>query len=129
MSTVPNYEGMTLKQLSKIQTDVAAAMVRKVEQAEKAAPTLEAEAVTLINKLVSKMGLPPAKSAVAVSFPQNGNGAHKAAKPKSRKRSKIAIKYRDPANAQNTWSGRGRPAKWLAALEKQGNKRETYAVR
>ena len=131
MSTVPNYEGMTLKQLSKIQTDVAAAMVRKVEQAEKAAPTLESEAVTLINKLVSKMGLPPAKSAVAVSFPQNGNGngAHKAAKAKSKRRSKIAIKYRNPNKPTETWSGRGRPARWLAALEKQGHQRSEYAVR
>ena len=121
------YETLTLKQLLKAQQDVATAIVRKVEQAEKAAPTLEAEAVTLINKLVSKMGLPPAKSAVAVSFPQNGNGSHKA-KARGRK-PKIAIKYRNPSKPTETWSGRGRPARWLtAAMAQTGKPIEAFKV-
>lgn len=130
MPTPTNYEGLTLKQLSKIQSDIAAAMARKVAEAEKAVPSLEAEAVSLINRLVSKQGLPPAKTAVTVQFPQNGNGngEHKV-KAKSRKRSKIAVKFRNPSNPAETWSGRGRPARWLAALEKQGHKRAEYAVR
>lgn len=123
-----SYEAMNLKQLLKAQHDIATAMARKVEQAEKAAPTLEAEAVTLINRLVTKQGLPPAKTAVAVTFPPqngNGNGNHKA-KAKGRKRHKVAIKYRDPAG--NTWTGRGRAPRWLVAAEKQGAKRENFKV-
>jgi len=36
--------------------------------------------------------------------------------------------YRDPANPQNTWSGRGRAARWLADYEAQGRKRDEFRV-
>jgi DNA-binding protein H-NS len=39
-----------------------------------------------------------------------------------------AIKFRHPKDASLTWSGRGRPAKWLADLIKKGHKREEFAV-
>ncbi|MEY2622455.1 MAG: hypothetical protein RIT26_2275 [Pseudomonadota bacterium] len=33
---------------------------------------------------------------------------------------KVAPKYRDPANPQNTWTGRGRMPRWVADLEAKG---------
>jgi DNA-binding protein H-NS len=36
------------------------------------------------------------------------------------------IKYRGPKG--EAWSGRGRPPRWLAALEAKGHKREKYLV-
>lgn len=39
-----------------------------------------------------------------------------------------AVLYRDPANSNNTWSGRGRAAKWLAAYEAAGRSREEFKV-
>ena len=45
---------------------------------------------------------------------------------KSRKA--VAAKYRNPANS-DTWSGRGRVPRWLAALEGAGHKRDEFAVR
>lgn len=38
------------------------------------------------------------------------------------------ILYRDPANPSNTWSGRGRAAKWLADYEAQGKSRDDFKV-
>ena len=38
------------------------------------------------------------------------------------------ILYRDPANPENVWSGRGRPARWLAAYEEQGRTRDEFKV-
>lgn len=38
------------------------------------------------------------------------------------------VKYRDPANTENTWSGRGQPARWLQAYLKQGKKLESFKV-
>lgn len=38
------------------------------------------------------------------------------------------ILYRDPANPSNTWSGRGRAAKWLADYEAQGRGRHEFRV-
>lgn len=38
------------------------------------------------------------------------------------------VVYRDPANPSNTWSGRGRAAKWLAAYVAQGRSRKEFEV-
>ena len=41
----------------------------------------------------------------------------------------VAPKYRDPANPQNTWTGRGRPPRWLAAaLKGKGVKKEDFLI-
>src|SRR3546814_3986296 len=37
-------------------------------------------------------------------------------------------KYRNPANAQDTWSGRGLQPRWLAELVKQGRKAEEFLI-
>lgn len=47
----------------------------------------------------------------------NGNG-HKASAP---------VKYRDPATG-DTWSGRGRMARWLSVKVKAGQKAEKFLV-
>ncbi len=38
------------------------------------------------------------------------------------------IKYRDPENADNTWTGRGRPPKWLQEKLEQGASKEQFQV-
>jgi len=45
---------------------------------------------------------------------------------KSMQRTAAPVLYRDPENPENTWSGRGRPARWLASYEAQGRKREEF---
>ena len=41
----------------------------------------------------------------------------------------VAAKYRDPKNPENTWTGRGRPPRWLAAATKGGKaKREDFLI-
>jgi DNA-binding protein H-NS len=44
-----------------------------------------------------------------------------------RKLGPVAIKYRD--NEGNTWTGRGRTARWIVEAEKAGKKRERFLVR
>jgi DNA-binding protein H-NS len=36
----------------------------------------------------------------------------------------VAVKYRDPHNPENTWTGRGRMPRWLAAATKGGKARK-----
>jgi DNA-binding protein H-NS len=45
---------------------------------------------------------------------------------KRRKLPKVPVKYRDKRG--NTWTGRGRPARWIVAAEKAGKKRESFRV-
>ncbi len=52
----------------------------------------------------------------------------KAAK-KGRKLGKVAPKYRNPANKSETWTGRGKPPRWMAPLLKKGTKREDFLIR
>ena len=37
---------------------------------------------------------------------------------------KVAIKYRDPNNPANTWTGRGRTPRWMTAATKGGKVRK-----
>ena len=44
------------------------------------------------------------------------------------KRAPAVAKYADPANPDNTWSGRGRKPKWLVAQLDQGKSVEDFAL-
>ena len=48
---------------------------------------------------------------------------------RSRKRGAVPVKYRDPKNPENTWTGRGRMPRWLAAATKaRGVKKEDFLL-
>ena len=53
--------------------------------------------------------------------------SEKGGKPKKKKRN-FPIKYRDPENAENTWSGMGKPKKWLQNYLDQGRALADFAV-
>ena len=40
----------------------------------------------------------------------------------------VAVKYRDPKNPENAWTGRGRPPRWLAAAMKAGKSRDDFLL-
>jgi DNA-binding protein H-NS len=52
----------------------------------------------------------------------------KAAK-KGRKLGKVAPKYRNPANPKETWTGRGKQPRWMAALTRKGKKVEDFLIK
>lgn len=51
----------------------------------------------------------------------------RAAKGKST--GKVAPKYRNPINPTETWAGRGKPPRWLAAEVATGKKLEDYLIK
>lgn len=53
--------------------------------------------------------------------------ARKAAKGRST--GKVAPKYRNPANPKDTWTGRGRQPRWLAAEVAAGRKVEEFLIK
>jgi DNA-binding protein H-NS len=53
--------------------------------------------------------------------------ARKAAPRKAAK--KVAPKYRNPANPKETWTGRGKQPRWLAAQVAKGKKPEDFLIR
>jgi DNA-binding protein H-NS len=46
----------------------------------------------------------------------------------SRKGTKVAAKYRDPANPQQTWTGRGVKPRWLREYTEKGRKIEDFLI-
>ena len=45
------------------------------------------------------------------------------------KRAKVAPKYRNPAKPTETWAGRGKPPRWMAAELKKGKKIADFAIK
>jgi DNA-binding protein H-NS len=56
------------------------------------------------------------------------NGRGRRGKPGPKRGRKVKPKYRNPKTGE-TWSGRGRPARWIAAAEKAGRKRTDFLIR
>ena len=48
--------------------------------------------------------------------------------PAGRKRSASAAKYRNPANADDTWTGRGRKPNWVIERLKKGAKLSDFEI-
>ena len=69
-------------------------------------------------------GAKPAASAPASAAPK---AARKSTK--GRVLGKVAPKYRNPANAKETWAGRGKQPRWLAAETAKGRKLEEFLIR
>lgn len=62
--------------------------------------------------------------------PARGRKAATKASPKAgRKLGKVAPKYRNPANAKDTWTGRGRQPRWMAELVAAGKKVEDFLIK
>lgn len=43
--------------------------------------------------------------------------------------SNVAMKYRDPKNPANEWSGRGRSPKWMQAYIEAGKQKEEFLIK
>lgn len=75
-------------------------------QAEQARKQETADAVAQIKSLMTQYNLTPADLGFTAKAP----------KATGQKRSPLAPKYRDPETGE-TWTGRGKPPKWIAPYE------------
>lgn len=73
----------------------------------------------------SKIGL--LKRELAVLENGSGSGHATPVAKRGRKKGSAKVKYRDPKSGE-TWSGRGRMARWLAEKVGAGEKQEKYLV-
>ena len=90
-----------------------------VEKAEKAlAEKKKSErknVINLIKELADSIG-------VTITITEGGKPAS------SRKGSKVAPKYKNPQNPQQTWTGRGVKPRWLAELLNQGKHLDHFRI-
>ena len=95
--------------MSEVETTAAAPKAAPVAKIDAAAEKAYAEAAAKV------VEAPKAEKAPVVK---------KVAAPKK----PVAAKYRNPNDASQTWSGRGRQPVWLVALLAEGKKLEDLAV-
>ena len=122
MPNLPKVETLSDTDLSTLLSQIQAEQSSRATQRKQA--TTFASSPQRLASMAEALHLQMPTPQVAPS----GNG-HKA-KPKTNKKLKsakavqrapaIPVRYRDPANAANTWSGRGKPAKWITDAIGQG---------
>lgn len=102
---------------------------RQIEKLEAQAAKLEAvadekkkKAIGQVVTLMKKLDVTPED--IVEYRPRRGRAAKKTA---ARPRKPVAPKFRNTKTGE-TWSGRGRTPRWLAALEAQGKSREDYRI-
>ena len=112
--------------IDQLQKQLAAAQSNKVPAIKKVKALMKKLGVTVTDLAdgsapAARRGRPP-KAAKAKGTASGSNGS----KPK-KSGGKVAIKYRDDKG--NTWTGRGKPARWLVDAEKGGTKRDSFLVK
>ena len=94
----------------------------EIEVLKKEAETVRtrelASAVAEVKRIVKEFNLSAADCGFSGA---KASGGAKASKP-------APVKFRHPDDAGLTWSGRGKPPKWLAALEAEGRRREEFRI-
>ena len=102
-----NLQSLSLKELKDLQSQVAKAISSFEDRKKK-------EALSALEEQAKAMGFSLAELTGAAV--------------KTRKRSPAVPKYRNPADASDTWSGRGRKPRWFAAALKAGKKPDDLAI-
>jgi len=78
------------------------------------------KALAQIVQIARSAGLSAEQIAAALGGKTRAKDAAKPARKTAGATRKVAPKYRDPANPDNTWTGRGRMPKWVAELSAKG---------
>ena len=126
-----NIEGLSSKELS----DLIAQASKRKKALSKRKPASQVKAAVAkflksvgwtFEELYGKAGgARPAAAATSGAAPKKP--ARKSTK--GRVLGKVAPKYRNPANPKDTWAGRGKQPKWLAAETAKGKKLEDFLIK
>jgi DNA-binding protein H-NS len=90
----------------------------------KAEKAKQSDKMTVIRRIQKLMGA----HGISIDDVRAASKGKRGRPPGARKGNKAAIMYRNKKTGE-TWSGRGRTARWLAQAEKTGHKREEFLVK
>ena len=100
------------------------AIQKKVNrEIEKRRSKAQEEGLRKIKLIVDEYGL-TSNELKGISSTERSAARKKVAKT----RGPVAPKYRDPSNAENTWTGRGRKPKWVEAFLNSGGRLEQITI-
>lgn len=116
-----NLDELSVEELEKLIKQAEAALDKK-----RKAQLKEAQAV--LEKMAKDMGVDPADLLKAAEKKPRGKKKAAAGKKKAGVRRPAAVKFRDPNNSDNTWTGRGKRPVWLQQALEKGAKLEDFAI-
>ena len=128
-----SYNGWSLEKLKKEATKIEKAIKSKESKAKKNV-IAELKAVAKKNGFDLKELLATDSPKSAAAKKHRDAAANSGAKPATkslaakRTRAKPPIKYRNPTNHEETWTGRGRQPRWVAAHLNGGGSLEDLGV-
>lgn len=113
------------KELTQAQGAIAAELAKRAnsatEKVKKQLSKVAADAGMTLDELLRKIK--------PESAPKAARGARKAAaKGKAKTGAKVAPKYRNPDDAAQTWTGRGRQPLWVAKALEEGKTLESLLI-
>lgn len=118
MATKPTYQDLKAQ---------AAKLLAQAEELRKEeVVTVAKEAAAKLNEY--EISLADLKAA-GYTFASTEATGPRMGKPKKATTGTVAMKYRDPKNAANEWSGRGRSPKWIQAYEAAGKKKDDFLIK
>jgi DNA-binding protein H-NS len=94
--------------------ELAELIAQASKQLEHKRGSKKRETIAQIKELAAAIG-------VQIEIIEGGNKTTRAG-------SKVAVKYRDPANPKNVWTGRGMKPRWLKSLLDAGRSIEEFLV-
>ena len=125
-----NLEGLSSKELAELisranQRKKVLAKRKPANQVKAAVAKFLTSVGWTFDELYGKSGgSKPAASAPASAAPKTARKS-----TKGRVLGKVAPKYRNPANPKETWAGRGKQPRWLAAETSKGRKLEDFLIK
>ena len=126
MTGMQSLETMSWGQLSALETRIKSLKDRQHNEAVESRRKRDEQLAEKIRKMAADFGVLPVSAAVQPV--QAKNGAHKApVKAKPAKRA-IPVKFRNPEIKTETWTGRGRPPRWLQAKLNAGATLDNYRI-
>ncbi|MCG8392464.1 MAG: H-NS histone family protein [Pseudomonadales bacterium] len=114
-----NLDELSIEELEKLIKQAEAALDKK-----RKAELKNAQAV--LEKMAKELGVEPEQLLKANE--KKKTRGKKATKKKAGVRRPAKVKYRDPNNSSNTWTGRGKRPLWLQDALAKGAKLEDFAV-
>ena len=110
MDFLPNLNDLTIKQLQ-LASDRINARIEELKKKQQTKALCEIESIAEENELDPKI----------IAAHLKGRGA-------TRKPRKLPVKYADPDDPEQVWSGRGKQPNWLKEKLRTGKKLEDYRV-
>ena len=109
MARAPAVEKMSLKQIEALEARIADAKAAAMQEAR-------ADVKAKIDAVLASSGMTIGDLYPAARRGKQSNG-----------RGKATIKFRNPKDPSQTWSGRGRKPLWLVEAVKKGAKQDSFA--